>query len=250
VSGATAAQAAQLQVQDGEIQYLAAPGEKNNPKLVTQAGDTLGFRTNDSVPLTAGPGCADQTLPSGAAGVMCSVVGVRTLRLSLGDANDKMSEFLGSQSISTDLALIIRGGPGNDELELTGRAGKEPPASAFRSVRLEGGTGDDRVFYLATIRGTLRGGTGHDLLLTIHAKRDKPQLLVGGAGNDSLASQGLAADVFRGGAGNDVINSADGFGAADRVSCGTGNDGGTMPYRPNYDSIDRVAADCERPRYM
>jgi Ca2+-binding RTX toxin-like protein len=62
-------------------------------------------------------------------------------------------------------------------------------------------------------------------------------VVLGGAGNDHIWTDGRAHDHVYGGSGNDVIDS--GSGSRDVITCGGGRD------TVRADRLDRVARDCE-----
>jgi len=106
----------------------------------------------------------------------------------------------------------LRGGAGSDEL------GGGPAADVLLggdgADRLAGGGGADR----------LRGASGDDTL--------------GGEDGADDVDGGLGRDLIDGGAGDDVLRARDG--QADELLCGAGDD------RVEADTLDRIAADCER----
>ena len=87
------------------------------------------------------------------------------------------------------------------------------------------------------------GGSGNDRLTGTSAANT----LIGGAGNDVLEGRegndvlegGAGTDQFDAGSGDDVLLSRDS--APDTLNCGTGTD------ISDFDAVDTLAADCERP---
>jgi Ca2+-binding RTX toxin-like protein len=120
------------------------------------------------------------------------------------------------------------GGPGDDDIfghvggntvMATGGRGSDLVASNRPSSSLSGGRGDDDLLLLGIAEGTLRGGSGRDVLL-VRTTLPGSHTLDGGSGNDTI-------DVS-------------GDGASDMVDCGSGDD---VVYA---DPEDVIAADCER----
>ena len=107
--------------------------------------------------------------------------------------------------------------------ELRGGAGADDLAGGPAADVLLGGDGADR----------LAAGAGGDRL----AGGPADDALAGAGGADALDG-GLGRDRLDGGAGDDVLRARDG--QADELLCGDGAD------RVEADTLDRVAADCER----
>jgi len=107
--------------------------------------------------------------------------------------------------------------------ELRGGAGADDLAGGPAADVLLGGDGADR----------LAAGEGGDRL----AGGPADDALAGAGGADALDG-GLGRDRLDGGAGDDVLRARDG--QADELLCGDGAD------RVEADTLDRVAADCER----
>jgi hypothetical protein len=103
--------------------------------------------------------------------------------------------------------LVIRGGAGDDRIELD--------ANVTRGVTLEGGRGND-ILIGGQGRDILRGGAGHDYL----EGRGGNDVLSGGSGNDVLYGMD-GNDTLYGGRGQDYL---DGGRGNDRLEGGRGND--------------------------
>jgi Ca2+-binding RTX toxin-like protein len=127
---------------------------------------------------------------------------------ALGDGNDHAGLNTGivtSASVDAgtgnDAATIVAtgdvsatGGPGNDEIDATSRAG---------NVTLDGGDGNDR--------------------LQASATAPRVASVRGGAGNDTLGAQG-GANLVEGGTGNDQLDMTAADGDRDAYDCGPGDD--------------------------
>ena len=137
--------------------------------------------------------------------VSCPRRGVAGLLVDLGERED-------SAVIRLPVPVVLRGGPGADDLTTGARA--DTLLGGDGRDRLAGAEGDDR----------LDGGSGDDTL-------------AGGDGADALDG-GLGRDLLDGGAGDDLLRGRDG--QADDLRCGAGAD------RVEADTLDVVAADCER----
>jgi Putative metal-binding motif/RTX calcium-binding nonapeptide repeat (4 copies) len=153
-------------------------------------------------------------------------------------------DLAGSTSLDT-----LDGGPGDDTLTPRGFGDIVNGGADFDTVRMpDGGV-------TVTLDDAANDGAAGQASENIHSDVEK---VVGGAGNDQMDGSngantldggdgsdtltGLAgADTLLGGGGNDVIQARDG--AADTVSCGTGDD------RAVVDPADQVAGDCETVEY-
>lgn len=87
------------------------------------------------------------------------------------------------------------------------------------SVLLDGGSGDDVMLAVASVRLQLNGGSGNDTL-SVLAGRNAMATVSGGDGNDRIEVLGQAS--VDGGAGNDVIRFE--YGHSSTVSGGAGSD--------------------------
>jgi hypothetical protein len=117
--------------------------------------------------------------------------------------------------------LQVRGTPAGDTIDVkqapaglvvsTGDGWSETFAGEFNSLRIDGGTGNDRITLdpSVTLDAILYGGAGNDTL-------------TGGAGDDRLYG-GLGANTLAGGAGDDVLVSIGGA-VNDRSTGGAGHD--------------------------
>jgi Ca2+-binding RTX toxin-like protein len=205
----------------GTVTVAAAPGERNDILVQTTPAAT---RITDSVPLTAGQGCAPQADGS----VSCPPpygIGVEA-----GDLGDRVRVEDGN-------ALLL-GGAGDDELVVAGDFG----------ASLDGGPGDDRLvggsasaFFLegaAANGGDVMEGDARDTV--VYTKRSRPVradldsaaddgergerdrigagvgTVLGGRASDVLVGNSLPNTLY-GGRGADVLS---GRGGADRLEGG------------------------------
>lgn len=243
----------------GTAVYRAAPREANALQLVDVMAP-LRF-VDQGAMLTAGPGCTPGTP------VICDARGISA---SLGDRNDRalVNSFTpgdvvldagsgdddvlaGANDRATasggpgnDIVVVIAngqgtasGGPGDDQLggrssgdDLSGDGGMDLLAvrAGFTPATLAGGDGADRL--VGNMSAAVSGGSGNDLLIG-------GATLDGGAGADRI--KGTGGSTISGGAGSDAIDAADGSGAPDTISCGSGFDAVWA------DPEDTVAPDCE-----
>ena len=129
------------------------------------------------------------------------------IRVNFGDV-----AVVGGPALVTNVSkIIVRGGRGEDEIEIDDAGGGLPPAF----VR---GGGDNDTIVGSNGDDDLRGGSGNDLILG----RDGDDNLLGNGGNDTLIGQN-GADRMIGGSGQDlaVWNNGD---DTDEVDGGGGDD--------------------------
>ncbi len=180
------ANAGTVRVQNNSVIYEAGNNETNTIVIDPRgtvfdqgSGQTLsGFTLTDSTAgLSTGPGCTRF-----AATALCEVSNPVSVSLDLRDKDDRVSQVDDIDG-GTPVAMIVKGGNGNDTL-----------IGSVQADTLDGEAGDD----------TIQGGNGNDLL-------------IGGFGRDSIVG-GLGADTIKGGPAKDTINSQDGV--VDSVNCG------------------------------
>jgi Ca2+-binding RTX toxin-like protein len=121
--------------------------------------------------------------------VTCPRSGITSLRLDVGEAQDKVTA-------QVSLAVVVVGGAGADTV-VTGEG----------NDLINSGTGND----------TVRSGSGNDQLV---GDVGDDQLF--GEDGDDLLQGALGADTVTAGPGNDTVRVRDG--EADRADCGEGND--------------------------
>jgi Ca2+-binding RTX toxin-like protein len=194
------------------ITYQAAAGEDNSLQ-VTQAGGTITFNENGTVPVVDGGGC-----PLVAGNAVCPEGGVARLVVNLGDLDDFVV------LTTSALPLTATGGPGRDDLNgdsgadtLRGEGGNDSLDGRAGADTLEGGDGNDGA----------DGGDGND---TVSGGPGPDSTLRGGAGNDTVSGDGGSDTSLFGDEGSDAVNGGDGDDAieadegADTVSGGAGRD--------------------------
>jgi hypothetical protein len=262
---APSALAATASVDAGQdrLEYSAATGERNQ---LTITGSSGTYYVEDAVSnISAGSYCTQQT----AKRVRCSSSQIESIYLDLRDQDDTV---LNSASIDVE----VNGGDGADSLtggsqgdKLYGGNGDDLLDGAGSSDVLSGDDGRDRVSY-ATRTAPLNvnlgswwggdgeygewdfvsssveevvGGSGNDKMTGTSAANT----FIGGAGNDILEGR-EGNDVLEGGAGTDTLDASSGDdtlrsrdATADTVNCGAGTDS------IDFDAIDTLATDCERP---
>ncbi len=215
------AAAASAIVADNRLVYRAAPGQVNNLTIDWAAPGK--YRVKDSVPITAGPGCAAQ--PGSATEVLCTVPS--RFDVDVDDLNDTVLVSGQPQGFSW-----IQGGAGNDVIK--GGEGRDFLDGGPGGDAISGGSGDyDVVSYadrtnivVADLDGQAGddGETGEGDSLAIDIEH-----LDGGGAADILVGNSLANTIF-GGAGNDIINGAgggdfiDGQAGDDHIFGGSGDD--------------------------
>ena len=219
----------------GELDFLAAPGVKNN--LTVAASGAFWRLTDQTAPIAAGAGCEQVTVNR----VRCAQAGVSGLAIDAGDLNDQITTADG-------IDAVIDGGSGDDRItakdgadSLFGGLGRDILDGGSGPDTFDGGDNQDTVTYERRTAGNpvivdidgvvgddggavdddgagnldtvlanvevLRGGAAGDVL----TGSSGPNKLTGGAGQDEL--NGLAA--------NDEIRAKDG-GTVDTINCGAG----------------------------
>lgn len=210
--------AATVQVSGTGILFKASNNEKNTIKIEGQILDGLlgdGFllqdKTGGDILTIQGGGCTAQGNR-----VSCAITPT-FLRFDLGDENDTI------EISSTNVPMIVNGGPGNDTInggggddDIDGDTGNDIIRGGRGNDRLRGGTGDDQLFGERD-DDTLIGFTGNDLL----DGDGQNDILDGGLGADTLIGGG-GIDTFDGGAGDDTIDAQDGNN--ENIQCGGGKD--------------------------
>jgi len=155
------AQAATLGREGTELVYRSAPGQEELHLLMEGDDGDLIMVGGD---VTPGAGCAGVE-------VSCSLAGITTVRVLLGDGNDRFE-------VRAPVAVVADLGPGNDAFE-----------AHTRSAAVTGGPGADRIDSFNAEKATgpfqLDGGVGNDTL--VFAGRVPGITLIGGEGDDLLA---------------------------------------------------------------
>ncbi|WEF34935.1 calcium-binding protein [Pseudoduganella chitinolytica] len=129
------------------------------------------------------------------------------------------------------LANTLVGTAGNDTLtgyhgtpSIDGLAGDDTITGGTTAALLRGGSGNDRVLYVASANNTIEGGSGDDYLAwTYNASSAASNVLVGGTGNDTLVgSDSFDTYHYNRGDGSDVIGDFGVAWATDRLAFGAG----------------------------
>ncbi|MDA0172334.1 hypothetical protein OJ998_24740 [Solirubrobacter taibaiensis] len=176
------AQAATLGREGTELVYRSAPGQQELHLLMED--DDGGDLVMIGGDVTPGAGCEGVE-------VSCSLAGVTTVRVFLGDGNDRFE-------VRAPVAIVADLGPGNDEFEadglgavVTGGPGADHitgfnAENATGPFQLDGGEGDDTLVFAGRMPGiTLTGGAGDDLLaLALTSPDGAPIDFVCGPGAD------------------------------------------------------------------
>jgi hypothetical protein len=228
-----------------QIQVNAPGAETNNLTATPGASNTYVVADSGGTPVVPGSGCTRIS----ATAVSCAVGGLDSVRALLGDGNDSFDATAlparaelygeaGDDRLVSPATLVtfsvLSGGSGNDILD---------PGTGFYD-KVSGGDGIDAVDYSSRTNAVtvdngggfgsgdvasgeydqvnadvevLIGGAGNDSL----RGGDGGETLVGGAGNDRL-SGGAGSDNLLGGAGADTLMARDA--AADTVDCGADAD--------------------------
>ena len=244
------ARASTISLVDGELSYVAdggevnhvtirhrtaAPGRPDRYELVTAPGEVLRVGVGCLLDALAGPAIASCPAPAPAG----------SLRLVLGDGDDRFTAPSGADPFTT-IPIVADGGPGADTLALapgaaaavlTGGEGDDVLSSAGGNDRIDAGPGDDDIFAGAG-SDVVRGGAGVDTLAYERIPEalatqplavsldDVPGDGFGGEGDDVGAdveqvTGGQAADVLTG---SSAPNRLTGAGAGDRLTGGAGDD--------------------------
>jgi len=138
------------------------------------------------------------------------------------DGTDR-SDYLSGSHLSDTLAGggggdMLFGEGGNDTLD--GGPGNDSLFSGAGNDTLSGGLDDDFLFDEGG-NNTLLGGDGNDMLSVIYSHAS---LLDGGAGNDTLATDGYGQDTLLGGDGDDILEFKINAGGIVTASGGKGAD--------------------------
>jgi hypothetical protein len=216
-----------------EVTYLAAPGERNEVRVLAHE---VGVRFAGTTPLVAGDHCfaVDHTDvrcgPLGPVGlvvraqtgddddfVFARIAHVARERIALGRGDDRARGY-----------GMIMGGPGRDDLRVVVRG----------NALFHGGRGED-VLVGGRRRDLLAGGVGPDLL--VGGRRFDE--LDGGPGRDQIAG-GRGPDAVFADAGRDLIRAADGD--RDMIQCGPGADRAYVDRRDETTGCERVVVGWPR----
>jgi hypothetical protein len=141
--------------------------------------------------------------------------------------------------------IVARGRTGNDQIAVSGFPG--------RSLRADGGSGNDRLSFTVDIATNpiehtavaARGGPGRDRLTLTDALGNTSTAgtvtsLRGGDGDDRLTALAQQSDRLYGDRGDDVLRAPGG--GRDAIRCGRGDD------TVFADGSDTVSSDCEKVR--
>ncbi|NUT47762.1 MAG: hypothetical protein HOV94_10710 [Saccharothrix sp.] len=209
------------------IRYTAAAGDVNLIKISLANGAYL---IEDSVPITAGPGCS--ALPPDPTKVQCLAMGVLGMDINAGDLDDTINN-------TTATSSFLRGEGGDDLLH--GGGGDDTLRGGPGADTMYGHGGTDGATYFGTAAGVtanldglandgaagendrigsdvedLYGGNGIDTL----TGNGSGNVLVGNGAHDVLTGNG-GADYFSGGEGDDTLIGGAGN---DSIHGGPGND--------------------------
>lgn len=211
-------------VGDYGVSFRAAPGERNDLRIASAAGDPSAvILTDGGAPLTPGRGCT-----AVAAGVLCAPRFLDLITVNLGDRSDRAD-----LSASRRTAPQVKGGTGDDRLRgpscLWGEEGADIlriTASPARSTCFgsSGGDGADRLIgsprpddlFGGSGTDELTGGAGEDFL----GGGGGPDRVRGGPDNDNLHG-GRGEDLITAAAGRDIVGADPGD---DTVMMGPGGD--------------------------
>lgn len=219
---AVAATVSSYQRGDGSgIRVLAAPGEAN--RLAVEVGADVVVLTDSGTPFTAEADCTQVDAhtvrcPSGTQGSLLVFA-------DLADGDDTFG-VSGTRPADRYLSIVVRGGPGNDNLSTAGEIAGDPPSRPLRST-LSGGDGQDQLTG-SVDSDTLSGGKGDDVS-------------DGGTGDDEFLERDNdnGRDVLSGGPGRDKV-SYKGLLESVRVDLST-QTGGTASQPDDLDSIEDAA---------
>ncbi|HEX8123262.1 MAG TPA: calcium-binding protein [Solirubrobacteraceae bacterium] len=181
-----------MKVDSGTIQYTANDDVSLNDVVVTEQGSNLRFVDRGANGgITPASECTPGETDSNGwiIEVTCPRAGITTLRIDVGEAQDKITAQL-------PLTVIAVGGGGADTI-----------SSGDGADILNGGGAND----------TVHAGGGNDQLVG-----ELGDDLLYGEGGDDVIQGALGADTADGGAGNDDLRVRDGVG--DRAVCGDGAD--------------------------
>jgi RTX calcium-binding nonapeptide repeat (4 copies) len=204
VGGGTAQSASAADVTFEEfinrVTVTAKPGEANRIRVTVTPSQVRITDPNAPV-VDAMPTATCRAVPGG---VTCDRVATETMRMQLGDRDDRLEFREAGDDLEQPLDFSARGGTGNDllasitptvarDLVLRGEAGNDQLLSGAGADLLEGGAGGDTLngrggrdrLNGGTGRDVFFGGTGIDRLLARDSTRDVR--LDCGAGADSLS---------------------------------------------------------------
>jgi hypothetical protein len=179
---APATQAGTIGREGTELVYRSDPGQRELHLFMEDEGALLVVGGD----VRPGDGCRGVE-------VSCSLSGITTIRVSLGDGDDRL-EVRAPVAIVTDLgpgddafgadglSAAVTGGPGRDRIDGSNAANATGP------FRLDGGAGDDTLVFAGRMPGiTLDGGEGDDLLALALTGPDGPAIdFVCGPGADGM----------------------------------------------------------------
>jgi Ca2+-binding RTX toxin-like protein len=127
----------------------------------------------------------------------------------------------GNDTLRGNPGATLEGGEGNDHLSggtlALGGSGND----VILALNSEGGIGDDTLY--VGENGTANGGDGNDVLLASSVESDAIVTLEGGNGDDTISSR-IDNNLILGGAGNDSISSGGSSPGIQDISAGAGND--------------------------
>jgi hypothetical protein len=169
-----AAQAASVSVEGDALRVIARAREVNQLSVGVRPTDFAFRVTDESAPLTAGPGCIVAQEGTASCAPPPGAVPVKRIDVDAGDLDD-------SVSVAAELPARILGSDGNDAL-----------SAATASAVLDGGPGDDR----------LQGGDGADEVLG----GEGADFADGGDGDDSIEVRDGVSDSAWCGAGRDSVH--------------------------------------------
>ncbi|ROP41910.1 calcium-binding protein [Saccharothrix texasensis] len=218
VGTADAAGGGVAQVDGVAIRYMAAAGDANVITVTLVGG---AYFIDDSVPITAGPGCGN--VAGDATKVQCLAMGIQGMEIRGGDLGDTITNSTGTQS-------LLRGDEGNDTLH--GGSGNDILRGDVGADVMHGNQGKDGVTYygiaagvVANLDGLANDGTTGEGDLIGNGVED----LYGGNGPDTLTGNNVGnglvgnqgGDVLIGTGGNDYFSGGEGD---DWLIGGVGND--------------------------
>ena len=152
-----------------------------------------------------------------------------------GTGNDEIDGFQGADNLSGGAGDDTLNGGGGDDI-VDGGAGNDSlvAGTGLGFDTYDGGLGTDKLLFSSTVLGvTVDLGTGKASGLEIDSDTfTSIEILVGGAGADTLNGDAAANEIF-GGAGDDII---DGFGGTDTIHGGAGDD--TIGFDTSAETID------------
>jgi Ca2+-binding RTX toxin-like protein len=208
-SAAPASAHSVMKVESGTIHYTANDDVSLNDLSVTVRGSDLRFYDpgadggiTPAAECAAGAETDNQGNP---VEVFCPRSGITTLRIDVGEAQDKVT-------VQLPLAVLVLGGRGADTV-----------TTGDGADVVNGGEAND----------TIRTGNGNDQLV---GDVGDDQLF--GEGGDDTLQGAQGADTVDAGAGNDTVRVRDG--AVDRGTCGDGNDSAQADAADVLDACEAV----------